>query len=123
MATALLILLLVAPAVYAVEYTVGDTSGWTQGFDYTSWVSGKTFKVGDVLGHCPGGMKLAVTVVAASPPGTNTPSGSPPSTPATTGTPPSTTSSPPNGAACFFCSLYYNVMAVLFSFLVVAVMG
>lgn len=50
MATALLILLLVAPAVYAVEYTVGDTSGWTQGFDYTSWVSGKTFKVGDVLG-------------------------------------------------------------------------
>lgn len=50
MATALLILLLVAPAVYAVEYTVGDTSGWTQGFDYTGWVSGKTFKVGDVLG-------------------------------------------------------------------------
>lgn len=74
-------------------------------------------------GHCPGGMKLAVTVVAASPSGTNTPSGSPPSTPATTGTPPSTTSSPANGAACFFCSLYYNVMAVLISFLVVAVMG
>ncbi|KAK9202581.1 hypothetical protein WN944_017793 [Citrus x changshan-huyou] len=175
MATALLILLLVAPAVYAVEYTVGDTSGWTQGFDYTGWVSGKTFKVGDVLvfnygglhkvdrvsesdynncassnaleshddgntrinlkapgtqyficpsaGHCPGGMKLAVTVVAASPSGTNTPSGSPSSTPATTGTPPSTTSSPANGAACFFCSLYYNVMAVLISFLVVAVMG
>ncbi|XP_031277594.1 uclacyanin-3-like [Pistacia vera] len=49
MATAFLFLLLATPAVYAVDYTVGDTSGWTSGFDYTTWVSGKTFKVGDAL--------------------------------------------------------------------------
>ncbi|KAK2650835.1 hypothetical protein Ddye_018324 [Dipteronia dyeriana] len=56
MATALLILLLATPAaVLAVDYTVGDTSGWTQGVDYTTWVSGKTFSVGDVLVFVYGG--------------------------------------------------------------------
>ncbi|TXG62502.1 hypothetical protein EZV62_009496 [Acer yangbiense] len=51
MAAALLILLLATPAaVFAVDHTVGDTSGWSQSVDYTSWVSGKTFSVGDFLG-------------------------------------------------------------------------
>ncbi|MED6168039.1 hypothetical protein PIB30_008392 [Stylosanthes scabra] len=39
-----------APATGPVTYTVGGTSGWTIGtVNYTSWASGKTFKVGDIL--------------------------------------------------------------------------
>lgn len=35
----------------ATSYTVGDADGWTAGLvDYTAWVSGKSFKVGDELG-------------------------------------------------------------------------
>ncbi|KAJ4950022.1 hypothetical protein NE237_026854 [Protea cynaroides] len=49
MGNGLLILLLVAPAVYAVEYTVGGSSGWNLGVNYSTWVSGKTFYVGDKL--------------------------------------------------------------------------
>ncbi|CAM9000116.1 unnamed protein product [Rhodiola kirilowii] len=30
-------------------YTVGDTDGWSSGTDYTTWVSRKSFKVGDKL--------------------------------------------------------------------------
>ncbi|XP_015885271.2 blue copper protein [Ziziphus jujuba] len=33
----------------ATVYTVGDTSGWALGSDYSTWTSGKTFKVGDSL--------------------------------------------------------------------------
>ncbi|KAK0583082.1 hypothetical protein LWI29_033137 [Acer saccharum] len=56
MAAALLILLLATPAaVFAVDHTVGDTSGWSQSVDYTKWVSGKTFSVGDVLVFTYGG--------------------------------------------------------------------
>ncbi|GAV59129.1 Cu_bind_like domain-containing protein [Cephalotus follicularis] len=142
-ATALLILLLASPAVHAVQYTVGDSAGWTQ-MSYNSWLSGKTFTVGDSLvfnydssthkvdqvsqsdynncassnainsysdgsttisldkagsmyficptiGHCAGGMKLAVNVLAS----TTTPSGTPPTTTSgtPTGTPPTTTTS------------------------------
>ncbi|CAN8280179.1 unnamed protein product [Cochlearia groenlandica] len=147
--TALLFLLLAtAPAVLAVTYQVGDTDGWTTGIDYTVWVTGKTFRVGDTLefiygsshtlsvvdkagydgcdgneatdsyaggdtkiilktvgtkyflcpvfGHCLGGMKLAVTVLAAdssppSPPKNDSP---PPSPPKNDSPPPS--ASPPN---------------------------
>ncbi|CAL9245662.1 unnamed protein product [Arabidopsis halleri] len=117
-AAALLLLLLAAvPAVFAVTFKVGDNAGWAGGVDYTTWVSGKTFRVGDTLefkygpshsvsvvdkadydgcetsrptqsfsggdtkinltrvgaihflcptpGHCLGGMKLAVPVLAA----------------------------------------------------------
>ncbi|XP_010524439.1 PREDICTED: uclacyanin-2 [Tarenaya hassleriana] len=54
--TAVILLVLVAvPAAMAVDYTVGDASGWTQGFDYTTWVRGKTFRVGDVLEFIYGG--------------------------------------------------------------------
>ncbi|KAL5795064.1 hypothetical protein ACOSP7_003658 [Xanthoceras sorbifolium] len=49
MATALFILLLATPAVFAVDHIVGDNGGWSQTVDYTTWVSGKTFAVGDVL--------------------------------------------------------------------------
>ncbi|KAK4848010.1 hypothetical protein QYF36_008112 [Acer negundo] len=56
MAAALLILLLVTPAaVFAVDYTVGDSGGWSQTVDYTTWVSGKKFSVGDVLVFTYGG--------------------------------------------------------------------
>ncbi|KAJ4764837.1 Blue copper protein [Rhynchospora pubera] len=33
----------------ATDYTVGDSSGWATGVDYTTWASGKTFKEGDTL--------------------------------------------------------------------------
>ncbi|KAK8647187.1 hypothetical protein V6N13_120937 [Hibiscus sabdariffa] len=33
----------------ATVYTVGDTSGWTTGVDYSTWTQGKTFRVGDIL--------------------------------------------------------------------------
>ncbi|KAG1366553.1 blue copper protein, partial [Cocos nucifera] len=33
----------------ATDYTVGDTSGWTSGVDYSTWTSGKSFAVGDSL--------------------------------------------------------------------------
>lgn len=47
--TALLVLLMVAVPAYATEYTVGDSQGWTSGVDYGTWVSAKTFMVGDTL--------------------------------------------------------------------------
>jgi hypothetical protein len=33
----------------AKDYTVGDSSGWKPGVDYTGWAKGKTFSVGDTL--------------------------------------------------------------------------
>ncbi|KAJ1280238.1 hypothetical protein BS78_04G215700 [Paspalum vaginatum] len=39
----------VAPAAYATDYVVGDSSGWTSGVDYATWAKGKTFGVGDNL--------------------------------------------------------------------------
>ncbi|KAH7849958.1 hypothetical protein Vadar_025636 [Vaccinium darrowii] len=33
----------------ATVYTVGDSSGWAMGVDYSTWTSGKTFTVGDSL--------------------------------------------------------------------------
>ncbi|KAA3453579.1 blue copper protein-like [Gossypium australe] len=47
-ACVLLVLCMVVPSLAAV-YTVGDASGWTTGFDYSTWTQGKTFKVGDTL--------------------------------------------------------------------------
>ncbi|ONI22494.1 hypothetical protein PRUPE_2G133000 [Prunus persica] len=48
-ATALVILLLAAPAVYGVQHTVGDTAGWESNVDYVTWAASKTFTVGDTL--------------------------------------------------------------------------
>ncbi|TVT98679.1 hypothetical protein EJB05_56011, partial [Eragrostis curvula] len=42
------LLVAVAPAS-AKDYTVGDSTGWTTGVDYTAWTKGKTFHVGDTL--------------------------------------------------------------------------
>ncbi|XP_018474395.1 uclacyanin-2 [Raphanus sativus] len=140
-ATALLLVLAIVPAALAVTYTVGDAAQWDSGVDYTAWVKGKTFRVGDTLefkygpshsvnevnkagydscggtaidthsggdttidldkvgpryfycptiGHCQGGMKLAVTVVAASSgtPAAPTPPSTTPGTPSTPGSTP-----------------------------------
>ncbi|GFP90514.1 uclacyanin-3 [Phtheirospermum japonicum] len=46
---AFLALLLISPAAYAVDYTVGGPSGWTTGVDYTAWASGQTFTTNDTL--------------------------------------------------------------------------
>ncbi|KAI4366556.1 hypothetical protein MLD38_022419 [Melastoma candidum] len=43
------LILQLAVLTSATVYTVGDTSGWAMGVDYTTWTSGKTFKVGDNL--------------------------------------------------------------------------
>ncbi|XP_058106263.1 uclacyanin-3-like [Magnolia sinica] len=48
-AVVFLALLLIVPAAYATQYTVGDTNGWTTGVNYVSWASGKNFAVGDTL--------------------------------------------------------------------------
>ncbi|KAI8027731.1 Uclacyanin-3 [Camellia lanceoleosa] len=48
-AALMMILVIAAPAAYATQYTVGDTAGWAQQVDYTTWVSGKTFRVNDTL--------------------------------------------------------------------------
>ncbi|KAG8047401.1 hypothetical protein GUJ93_ZPchr0008g13404 [Zizania palustris] len=38
-----------AAASAATTFTVGDAQGWTIGPDYTTWVNGKSFAVGDKL--------------------------------------------------------------------------
>jgi hypothetical protein len=45
----LVLLAFVAPAL-GKDYAGGDSSGWTSGVDYDTWVKGKTFDVGDNLG-------------------------------------------------------------------------
>nr|XP_043618648.1 mavicyanin-like [Erigeron canadensis] len=48
--TLLLITLVVAaPSAFAVQHIVGDSSGWTNFGDYTTWASSNTFNVGDTL--------------------------------------------------------------------------
>uniref|UniRef100_A0A0D9W7T3 Phytocyanin domain-containing protein n=1 Tax=Leersia perrieri TaxID=77586 RepID=A0A0D9W7T3_9ORYZ len=39
----------VAAPASAKDYTVGDSSGWTTGVDYTAWAKGKAFNIGDTL--------------------------------------------------------------------------
>ncbi|KAJ6672869.1 BLUE COPPER PROTEIN [Salix viminalis] len=34
---------------WATQYTVGDRLGWVPNHDYTRWINGRTFAVGDVL--------------------------------------------------------------------------
>ncbi|KAM6547552.1 hypothetical protein CsatB_019228 [Cannabis sativa] len=34
---------------YAVDYIVGDSSGWKPGVDYNAWAASKTFTVRDTL--------------------------------------------------------------------------
>ncbi|XP_050229076.1 blue copper protein-like [Mercurialis annua] len=44
----LVVCMIMVPSL-ATDYTVGDSSGWALGLDYTTWTSGKTFAVGDNL--------------------------------------------------------------------------
>jgi hypothetical protein len=46
-----LVVLAAAAQAYAKDYTVGDSSGWASGVDYSTWASDKTFNVGDTLGR------------------------------------------------------------------------
>ncbi|CAH8359017.1 unnamed protein product [Eruca vesicaria subsp. sativa] len=48
-AATLLLVMYIVPAAFAVTYTVGDVNGWASGVNYTVWLTGKTFRVGDVL--------------------------------------------------------------------------
>ncbi|KAJ8619095.1 hypothetical protein MRB53_015281 [Persea americana] len=50
----------------ATVYTVGDSSGWATGVDYTTWISGKTFGVGDSLVFNYGGGLHTVDEVSSS---------------------------------------------------------
>jgi hypothetical protein len=43
------LLVAVVPASTAKDYTVGESSGWTTGVDYSAWTKGKTFHVGDTV--------------------------------------------------------------------------
>uniref|UniRef100_A0A161WQA8 Phytocyanin domain-containing protein n=1 Tax=Daucus carota subsp. sativus TaxID=79200 RepID=A0A161WQA8_DAUCS len=45
-----LILLAASVPCLGKDYTVGDSSGWAMGVDYTTWTADKTFSVGDNLG-------------------------------------------------------------------------
>ncbi|KAL2491230.1 Cupredoxin superfamily protein [Abeliophyllum distichum] len=46
---AFLLVLLISPAVFAKDITVGGNNGWNNNFDYSSWASSQTFNVGDNL--------------------------------------------------------------------------
>jgi hypothetical protein len=48
---AILVVLCTVVPILAKDYTVGDSSGWAIGMDYSTWTSGKTFSVGDSLGE------------------------------------------------------------------------
>ncbi|XXG70741.1 hypothetical protein AAC387_Pa07g0152 [Persea americana] len=50
----------------ATDYTVGDSSGWSTGVDYSTWTSGKTFAVGDKLVFTYGGGLHTVDEVSSS---------------------------------------------------------
>jgi hypothetical protein len=71
LAAGLVLLAAAAPAAYAVDYTVGDSSGWTGGVDYSTWASDKTFNVGDTLGRfqyqCSCMAKWASMLASAAP--------------------------------------------------------
>ncbi|PSS31613.1 Blue copper protein [Actinidia chinensis var. chinensis] len=45
----LVLILCCAVQSLAKDYTVGESSGWAIGMDYSTWTSGKTFTVGDTL--------------------------------------------------------------------------
>ncbi|KAJ1272111.1 hypothetical protein BS78_06G177700 [Paspalum vaginatum] len=49
LAMATLLVAVVVPPASAKDYTVGDSSGWKPGVDYTAWAKGKQFNVGDTL--------------------------------------------------------------------------
>lgn len=46
----LILLAASAAPCLGTSYTVGDSSGWALGVDYSTWTSDKTVNVGDYLG-------------------------------------------------------------------------
>ncbi|KAJ4905352.1 Uclacyanin-3 [Raphanus sativus] len=178
-----LLLLAGAPAVLAVTFKVGDVAGWTSGVDYTTWVTGKTFRVGDTLefkygpshsvsvvnkagfdacdssgatqsfsggdtkinlttvgtihficptpGHCLGGMKLAVPVLAPATPSPKSPPLAPrsprkPKTPSPSESPspspslPTSTTPSPSNAAFKGVTVSYGMMGLTMLLIFVA---
>ncbi|CAL5030723.1 unnamed protein product [Urochloa decumbens] len=61
---AILLLSAVVPAS-AKDYTVGDSSGWKPGVNYTAWAKGKQFSVGDTLSFQYGASHSVLEVSAA----------------------------------------------------------
>ncbi|CAL0327359.1 unnamed protein product [Lupinus luteus] len=49
LALCILLAINITMPTFAAIYTVGDTSGWTIGADYSTWTSDKAFSVGDSL--------------------------------------------------------------------------
>ena len=47
----ILVVLCTVVPILGKGHTVGDSSGWAIGMDYSTWTSGKTFSVGDSLGE------------------------------------------------------------------------
>ncbi|KAL3634018.1 hypothetical protein CASFOL_021072 [Castilleja foliolosa] len=45
----MMVLAMICSRIAATTYTVGDSSGWAMGGDYSTWASDKTFVVGDTL--------------------------------------------------------------------------
>ncbi|MFS7968135.1 putative Phytocyanin domain, cupredoxin [Helianthus anomalus] len=45
----LLVLVTCGISCLAIDYTVGDSAGWSLSVDYSTWASGKKFNVGDSL--------------------------------------------------------------------------
>lgn len=45
-----LIATLITKEALATQHVVGGSQGWDASTDFNSWISGKTFKVGDQLG-------------------------------------------------------------------------
>ncbi|KAJ7958967.1 blue copper protein-like [Quillaja saponaria] len=61
----ILVVNLVIPSL-ATVYTVGDSSGWATGVDYSTWTSGKTFVGGDSLVFNYGGTGHTVDEVTSN---------------------------------------------------------
>lgn len=55
---AVAIMAIFVPSISAVEFVVGDETGWTINFDYQAWAQGKEFYVGDKLGK----LKISITI-------------------------------------------------------------
>ncbi|CAL5015620.1 unnamed protein product [Urochloa decumbens] len=61
----LAILLIGVVPASAKDYTVGDSSGWKPGVNYTAWTKGKQFSVGDTLSFQYGAAHSVLEVSAA----------------------------------------------------------
>ncbi|KAF3580736.1 hypothetical protein DY000_02035994 [Brassica cretica] len=67
-AATLLLVIFIVPAAVAVTYTVGDTNQCHSGVDYTVRLTGKTFRVGDILEFKYGPVHSVDVPLRSSPP-------------------------------------------------------